>query len=377
MNKIFMFVNVDWFFLSHRLPIAEVAEDRGVNMTVFVDFTCLHKNQEYKGFYLLQSPIKRKYIGLFSACAEFFRTIKLIKRERPSVIHAVTIKPIILLGIICYIFKIPFIASISGLGPGFSPINFLSKIRLLAIKVVYKVIFSPEKTRVICQSSYDAGILLDNGLVTNEKITMVEGSGVDLEEYKFQKRKTHGPIKVLMASRLLKDKGVIEFCEAARKIQEKYNFNISFSLAGPIDLDSPGSLTKEQIAEMCSSKKVEFLGNRSDLKDILAESHIFILPSYYAEGIPKVLLEAAASGCAVITTEHPGCRDAIIPGKTGMLIAPRDISSLISALVKMASDRDLIESMGKAGRLMAEQKFCVSKVIDNHYSLYKTFNKYK
>ena len=128
---------------------------------------------------------------------------------------------------------------------------------------------------------------------------------------------------------------------------------------------------------MCLSNKVEFIGNRSDLKDILAESHIFILPSYYAEGIPKVLLEAAASGCAVITTEHPGCRDAIIPRKTGMLIPPRDVSSLINTLVNMVSDRDLIESMGKAGRLMAEQKFCVSKVIENHYALYQTFNKDK
>ena len=377
MTKIFMFVNVDWFFLSHRLPIAEVAKDKGVEMTVFADFTSPHENNEFKGFSFLQSPIKRKYSSLYSSFKEFLKTIQLIKRERPSVIHAVTIKPIILLGIICFILKIPFIASISGLGPGFSPTNFLSKTRLFIIKSIYKIIFSSEQSRVICQSSHDAGILLNNGLVTNEKIIIVEGSGVDLEEYKFQKREMHAPIKVLMASRLLKDKGVREFCEAARKIQEKYNFKINFSLAGPIDYESPGYLTKEQIAEMCLSNKVEFIGNRSDLKDILAESHIFILPSYYAEGIPKVLLEAAASGCAVITTEHPGCRDAIIPGKTGMLIPPRDISSLINALVNMVSDRDLIESMGKAGRLMAEQKFCVSKVIENHYALYQTFNKDK
>ncbi len=376
MKKVFMFVNVDWFFLSHRLPIAEVAADKGIDMTVFTDFTKSH-DETYNGFTLQKSPIARTLGGFFSIFKEFFQLFRLIRSEQPSVIHAVTIKPIIFLGIICFILKIPFIASISGLGPGFSPTNFFSKIRLFVIKSIYKIIFSSKQSRVICQSSYDAGILLDNGLVTNEKITMVKGSGVDLEEYKFQKRKTHGPIKVLMASRLLKDKGVREFCEAASKIQEKYNFNISFSLAGPIDLDSPRSLTTEQIAEMCSSKKVQFLGNRSDLKEILAESHIFILPSYYAEGIPKVLLEAAASGCAVITTEHPGCRDAIIPGKTGMLIPPRDISSLINALVNMVSDRDLIESMGKAGRLMAEQKFCVSKVIENHYALYQTFNKDK
>ena len=375
MTKIFMFVNVDWFFLSHRLPIAEAAQDKGVEMTVFTDFTSSHKKQDYKGFCLLQSPIKRKYESLYSAIKEFFKTIQLIKRERPSVIHAVTIKPIILLGIICFIFKIPFIASISGLGPGFSPVNFLSRIRLFIIKILYKFIFSFEKARVICQSPHDAGILLSNGLVKNEKIIMTEGSGVNLEEYKPRNRKPLGPIKVLMASRLLEDKGVREFCLAAGKIQEEYDSNISFSLAGPIDLDSPGSLTEEQIITMCSSEKVYFLGNRSDLKDILAESHIFILPSYYAEGIPKVLLEAAASGCAVITTEHPGCRDAIIPGKTGILVSPRNISSLMSAIVYLISNRDLLESMGKAGRLMAEQKFSVTKVIDIHYSIYQTLTK--
>jgi glycosyltransferase involved in cell wall biosynthesis len=306
---------------------------------------------------------------------EFFNTIELIKRERPSVVHAVTIKPIILLGIVCLIFKIPFIASISGLGPGFSPTSYWGKVRFLMIKALYKLIFASEKTRVICQSPYDAGILLDNGLVTSEKIVMAEGSGIDLEEYQPQKLVASSVIKVLMASRLLEDKGVREFCAAAAVIQEKYDFNVSFCLAGPIDSDSPGSLTEEQVIQMCTSTKVQFLGNRSDLQDILAKTHIFVLPSYYAEGIPKVLLEAAASGCAVITTEHPGCRDAIVPGETGMLVVPKDVPSLIDTLASLLSDPDLMESMGKAGRQLAVQRFCVTKVVDIHYSLYRTFKK--
>ena len=370
-----MFVNVDWFFISHRLPIAKVAKEKGIDMTVFVDFTCSHKNEEYKDFSFLQSPIKRKYTSLYSAFVEFFKTIQLIKRERPSVVHAVTIKPIILLGIICYVFKLPFIASISGLGPGFSPTNFFSKIRLLLIKAIYKVIFSSEKTRIICQSPHDAGILLANNLVTSEKIIMAEGSGVDLEEYQPQKQEAPRRIQVLMASRILKDKGVREFCEAACAIQEEYDFNVSFSLAGPIDSDSPGSLTEDEITEMCTSAKVQFLGNRSDLKDILSKCHIFILPSYYAEGIPKVLLEAAACGCAIITTDHPGCRDAIIPGETGMLVVPKDIPSLKNNLASLLADQDLIKSMGEAGRQLAVKRFSVNKVVDIHYSIYQAFIK--
>ncbi|MDC0134420.1 glycosyltransferase family 4 protein [Alphaproteobacteria bacterium] len=373
MPKIFMFVNVDWFFLSHRLPIAKVAAARGFDMSVFCDFTRSHKKETYSGFLFLQSPIKRTYGGFYSSCVEFFTTLQLIKRERPSVIHAVTIKPIIFLGIVCLIFRIPFIASISGLGPGFSPTSYWGKARLFIIKLLYRLIFSPRKTKVICQSDNDVGVLIDNRLVASRKIAMTEGSGVDLEEYGPKTNVASDVITVLMASRLLVDKGVREFCAAAGVIQKKYDFNVNFSLAGPVDSDSPGFLDEDQVIEMCESNKVQFLGSRRDLKDILAKTDIFVLPSYYAEGIPKVLLEAAAYGCAVITTDHPGCRDAIIPGLTGMLITPKDATSLENALSCILEDRELMESMGRAGRELAEKRFCVTRVIDIHYSLYHTF----
>ena len=125
--------------------------------------------------------------------------------------------------------------------------------------------------------------------------------------------------------------------------------------------------------EICESNKVQFLGNRSDLPDILAETHIFVLPSYYAEGIPKVLLEASASGCAIVTTDHPGCRDAIIPGVTGMLVTPKDATALENALSCILEDRESMESMGRAGQELAKKRFCVTRVIDIHYSLYHGF----
>tara|TARA_Y100000768_G_scaffold246460_1_gene186959 strand:- start:1775 stop:2902 length:1128 start_codon:yes stop_codon:yes gene_type:complete len=371
MKKIFMFVNVDWFFFSHRLSIAEVAADKGIDMTVFTDFTRPH-NEKYNGFTLKKSPIQRTLNGFHSIFIEFFHLIRLIRREQPSVIHAVTIKPIIFLGIICFILKIPFIASISGLGPAFTSTNYKGKARLFIIKIIYRIIFSPKNVSVICQSSYDAEVLLDNNLITSEKIIMIEGSGVNLEKYKPQKGLKQDVIKILMASRLLKEKGVEEFCKAASIIQKKYDFNVSFTLAGPVDSDSLGSLTENQVVELCKSSNVEFLGNRSDIKYILSNTHIFVLPSYYAEGIPKVLLEAAASGCAVITTNHPGCRNAIVPGETGILVAPKNISALVNALIYLISDEELIESMGRAGRQLAERRFCVNKVIDIHYSLYNS-----
>jgi len=375
MTKIFMFVNVDWFFLSHRLPIAKVAADKEVDMTVFTDFTRAHKKECYTGFSLLQSPIRRTYSGFYSSCMEFFKLFVLIRRERPAIIHAVTVKPIIFLGIVCFVLRIPFIASISGLGPAFLPTSYWGKARLLIIKSLYRLIFSSEKTRVICQNANDASVLIDQSLVMREKIAMAEGSGIDLQKYQPKKNAESDLITILMASRMLGSKGVREFCAAAGVIQTKYDFHVNFSLAGPVDFDSPDFLDEDEIVEMCESNKVQFLGSRSDLKDLLAKTDIFVLPSYYAEGIPKVLLEAAACGCAVITTDHPGCRDAIVSGETGMLVPPKDSTALENTLSYLLSDRGLIKSMGKSGRQLAVQKFCITKVIDIHYSLYQAFVK--
>lgn len=367
-----MFVNVDWFFLSHRLLIAKSAAKKGYDYTVYTDFTSDHLERGYGDFSIMQSPITRTSKTLLHSFYEPIKTFFLIKTKRPDIVHSVTIKPIIILGIICLILRIPFIASISGLGPAFVANGFLQRLRLRVIKLVYKLIFLPSSSRVICQSSHDSNTLIENKIVTSNKIALTEGSGVDLSKFSIQNVKKTDSINVLMASRLLLDKGVKEFCYAAGAINRSKKFNVRFLLAGPIDCQSPNALSLKQVTTLCKLNDVEYVGNRNDLNSVLAESDIFVLPSYYPEGVPKVLLEAAACSCAVITTNHPGCRDAIIPEKTGLLVKPRDIISLKDSLIKLLCDRDLIKSMGKSGRKLAEKKFSVNKVIDIHYDLYNS-----
>ena len=375
MKKISMFVNVDWFFLSHRLEIAKESSKRGIRMTVYADFTSSHDQYSYGDFAFLRSPIRRKSKNIVSLFVEFFKTLSLVKNSNPDAVHAVTIKPIILLGLICLIKRLPFIASVSGLGPAFSDKGALNKIRRRFVILIYKIIFSPENSKVICQSKHDANILLNNAILTSDKIIMTEGSGVNLSDYRYTHHYESNTIRVLMASRLLRDKGVGEFCLAAAEINKMKKYKVKFSLAGPIDIDSPGAYTESEVNELCESNNVEFLGNRTDLPIILGQSHIFVLPSYYAEGVPKVLLEAAASSCAVITTDHPGCRDAIVHEDTGLEIRPKDVSSLVNGLEKLLSNHDLIKSMGMAGRKLAEERFSIDKVINTHYSLYESLQK--
>lgn len=371
--KIFMFVNVDWFFFSHRLLIAKGAAQQGYDFTVYTDFTSDHLERAYGDFSIIQSPIARTSKTPLHLFHELVKTFLLIKTRQPDIVHSVTIKPIILLGLTCLILRIPFIASISGLGPAFVANGFFQRLRRWLIKLVYKIIFSPSTSRVICQSSHDSNILVKNKIVTSNKIVLTEGSGVDLSKYSIQNTKKSNSIDVLMASRLLPGKGVKEFCTAAGAINRSKNFNVRFFLAGPIDSQSPKALTLEQVTTLCKLNDVEYIGNRNDLNSVLAESDIFVLPSYYPEGVPKVLLEAAACGCAVITTNHPGCRDAIIPEETGLLVRSRDIISLKDGLTSLLCNRDLIKSMGKSGRRLAEKKFSVNNVIDIHYDLYHSF----
>ena len=172
-----------------------------------------------------------------------------------------------------------------------------------------------------------------------------------------------------MASRILLDKGVREFCFSAKSFLKDGN-QADFWLAGPIDNSSPSFLSQEDTISLCEENGVNYLGNQDDMEKLFALTTIFVLPSYYPEGIPKVLLEAAASGLPIITTDHPGCRDAVINGKTAILVEPRDAKAIDTAVRYLLNNPNLITKMGKAGRSLAEDRYDERKVITSHLELY-------
>lgn len=368
-----MFVNVDWFFLSHRLPIAKASTLNNIEMSVYTDLTDNTKKNGHKEFSLFQSPISRssKYFG--SEIFELFKTYFLILRKRPDLIHAVTIKPIIFLGIIARLTRTPFIGAISGLGPVFNQINWLHGLRFKLVLLLYKFIYGSKSAVVICQNEHDKQLLLNLRVCTESKISIIPGSGVDLDKFKPNRIKKDKNT-ILMASRMLLDKGVKEFCSAAKQFNSHVRRSeLKFILAGPIDELSPTSISEEELRLLCLESNVEYLGNRSDLNILLASASIFIMPSYYPEGVPKVLLEAAACGTPVITTDHPGCRDAVLNKETGILVEPRNSDAIIKAILYMLDDPNILDKMGKAGRKLAEHSFDEKKVIEAHFKLYQQY----
>jgi len=290
-------------------------------------------------------------------------------------IHAVTIKPILILGLVARLTSTPFIGAISGLGPAFSAVDALSSLRLRVIVYVFKFVFGGGRSGVICQSTNDRDILLSFGICSAKEVALISGSGVDIELYSPSNKLVDCDPYVLMASRMLGDKGVREFCLAAKIVYAKLGRGIKFKLSGPVDMDSPTFISEFDLKKLCTASGVEYLGNRQDMPELLASALLFVLPSYYAEGVPKVLLEASACGVAIITTDHPGCRDAIVNRETGLLVQPRDSGSLANAIMELLANSDLTTKMGEEGRKLAVSAYGDTVVVLQHYSLYRQYLK--
>lgn len=367
-DKILFVINVDWFFLSHRLPIAVKALSEGYEVHVATKITDKAKEIHNYGFILHDIDISRGDLGFFSSLKAFLQLISLYKKINPQLVHLVTIKPIILGGIAARITKVRgVIAAISGLGYIFINQGFWASLRRFFIKMLYKLSLNHPNIRVICQNKNDLHVLREITRLHGDVFTLINGSGVALDKFKFLPCKTQIP-NIMMASRLLIDKGVIEFLEAA-KILSKKNIKANFILVGEPDLDNPSSITQAQIVEWESEGIIDFWGHRDNMHEVLPLASIVVLPSY-REGFPKILIEAAACGRAVITTDVPGCRDAIYNEVTGLLVPMKDSHALADAIEKLVSNMKYCQKMGQEGRSMAEVKFDEKKVIKQHLEIY-------
>lgn len=365
-----MFVNVDWFFLSHRLPIAQAAQKNNIDMTVYTEFTRSHNKNLLHGFKLLSSPIRRSSKSVLHFILELAKVYKTIQIGKPNLIHAVSLKPILVMGVIARLTKTPFVGSISGLGPVFKAENFFTTIRLWVVLRIFRFIFQGRDSSMICQNYHDRDVLASHDVCPVQQIVLIHGSGVDLENFSPSKKRANSEKYILMSSRMLFDKGVKDYCLAAEIVREEFGDEIIFKLSGPIDNSSPTSISEYELTNLVDQYGVKYLGNRKDMPELLASALIFVLPSYYAEGLPKVLLEAAASGIPIITTDHPGCRDAIQDRETGLLVNVRDHEALAAGIIELLTNLSLSKYMGEQARLSAEMSFNDESVVDNHYSIY-------
>ncbi len=371
MAKILIVVNSPDFFLSHRLEIAKEAQVIGHEVHIATSIGEKVSEILAHGFDHHVISFSRSGQNIFYEIYIFFKLIFLFFRIRPDLIHLVTIKPVLYGGIAARILRVKAVLfAISGLGSTFVAENFIGRIRRWIIIKIYRLALKCSNFKIIFQNDSDKNNLMDACVLEKDRSIKISGSGVDLKEYRFTSEPVGSIIRVVMASRLLREKGVCEFIEAARILKNR-EVPVEFILIGSVDYGNPTSITEKELEGWRTEGVVKILGFRKDISQQYALSHIVCLPSFYGEGLPKGLIEAAACGRAIITTDMPGCRDAIIPGVTGELIAPKDAGGLAAAIQKLIEDPDLRKKMGQAGRMLAEETFASEKIVAQHMAIYE------
>lgn len=367
--KVLIVVNVDWFFLSHRLPIALAAQAQGYDVHIACGMTTKEDELRRYGFTVHPMLITRGRSNIQGELRTFLQMLRLMRLLRPDLVHLVTIKPVLFGGVAARWLNIHgVVVAISGLGFTYVARGTKASLKRWLVGFVYRFVLRKPNLRVIVQNSNDEAILRRISGLQQGSFLPLPGSGSDLSVF-IPTALPDGVFRVVMACRLIIDKGVWEFVQAAGILKER-GINVEMQLAGMIDLDNPMSLTEDDLARIRASGQIVLLGNRTDMANVFAACHAVTLPSFYGEGLPKVLIEAAACGRAIITTDMPGCRDAIEPDVTGILIPVRDATALADAIEKLAINLPLCAAMGEAGRRRAEQLFDVKHVVKAHLQVY-------
>ena len=370
MSRTLMFVvNVDWAFLSHRLPIALEAQRRGYQVHIATGLTDKLEELQRHGLVVHPLALDRSSAGLGNAWRTMVQLWQVFRAVRPDVVHLVTIKPVLLGGLVARLAGVAaVVAAVPGLGFVFMARGVKAAVRRWLVGGLYRVALGHHNLKVVFQNPDDRASLSKWAHLPDSKVAMIRGSGVDLTQYSHTPLQPGMPV-VLLAARLLADKGVREFVQAARLLTQQ-GISARFCLVGSVDLANPTSLTDVELAQWGNEGVVELWGQRSDMPEVLRAAYLVVLPSY-REGLPKVLLEAAACGRAVVTTDVPGCRDAIDPGVTGVLVPVRNAAALADALKGLINNPARCQAMGDAGRALAESAFDVRQVVAAHLRIYQ------
>ena len=233
---------------------------------------------------------------------------------------------------------------------------------------MYRIALCNKNRIVIFQNPTDLKFLSKTCSLDSSEVTLINGSGVNLEKFVYSDLPRSTPT-ILMASRLLKSKGVYEFVNAARILKKK-GLDIKFQLVGKPDKSNPLAIKSKELNQWIEDGLIEYLGFQNKMNEIIPKSHIVVLPSYYPEGLPKIICEAAACGRAVITTNQPGCKDAIVEGETGILIETKQSKQLATAILKLIEDPKLLKKMSFKARKRAEKLFNIDSIVEKHIEIY-------
>lgn len=392
--RILFLVTEDWYFLSHRLPLARAARDAGAEVLVATRYSTHQEEIAAEGFKTIDLAWERGSHNLFKEAFSVLRLAMLYYQWRPDIVHHVAMKPIMLGSMAAKIvgwlgIKLHIVNAVTGLGYFFigpnaslrkdmglnrrssdnpPPQNGSDTILRYLVHAALRFALDDPSTTVIVQNEDDTATLRHHHLLNHSRVKIIRGSGVDVKEFP-QLAAPKGPLVAALVARMLSDKGIHETVEAA-SILKQQGVDLKLWLVGPTDPANPAAIPQEKLQEWDAEGVVKWVGPRKDIAAIWAEAAIAVLPSY-REGLPKALLEAASCGRPLVATDAPGCREICRDQETGLSVPVGDAKALAQALATLAKDQDLRLRLGAAARRVVEQEFSTEKVVQQTIALYQ------
>jgi len=369
--KLLFLVTEDWYFWSHRLPLARAARDAGMEVYVMARVNRHADAIREEGFRLIPwKGIVPGGVNPFRELRALAEVVKQYRSIRPDLVHHVHNKPILYGGLAARFCRIPALNTVAGLGHVFAD----TSLRMRALKSVLLVLFrfalkDGDRSLVAFQNSDDLEYFLDKQINLPNQSLLIRGSGVDLDKFSATPIPSSTPI-VMLAARLHWKKGVREFVLAAEAIKRQ-KIDARFVLVGDPDPNNPTSVPESMLEKWHNDGVIEWWGRRTEMAKVLSQATIICLPSTYREGVPKVLIEAASCCRPIVTTDIAGCRDIVQDGENGILVPPGDTEALVKALCELLGDRRLQEQMGKRGRQIVAERFSEKYVISETSAAYR------
>ncbi len=369
--KIVLFANTDWYLYNFRLSLANALQEQGHELLLISPPGEYGRKLLDLGLRWQPVPMQRRSLNPLREISLVFYLRHLFRDEKPDLVHGFTIKSAIYGALAARFAGVPGrVSSVAGLGYVFISNDLRARLLRPLVRTLMRFAMGGENARLILQNSDDVTLFESAEIVTSSQIRLIRGSGFDREKFTphTETRSEHDGTTVLLAARLLWDKGIQEYVDAAHQLRLKRK-DIKFLLAGAPDPGNPAAVPEEKIRAWHEDGLVKWLGHVDDMPELYRSADIFVLPSY-REGLPKGMIEAAACALPLVTTDVPGCREVVTNEENGLVVPPRDSMALASAISRIADDRRLAAKLGQAARENALRQFEVTIIVDQTLSVY-------
>ena len=366
--KILLFANTDWYLYNFRLELAQALRERGDEVVLVSPDGPYAPRLRDQGFRWVCFPMARRGLNPIEEMKTIIRLYKLYRLEAPQLVHHFTVKCVLYGSLASHLVGITSVVnSVEGLGYVFTEGGGSRRWLRSIIKAFYRLVL--HGSWVIFHNPEDRDFFLENRLSNPKRMVVIRGSGVDLERFSPRPLLEGTPL-VILPARMLWDKGLKEFIEAATLLKAE-GIPARFALVGDSDDDNPVSVHKSQLQEWEKEGVIEWWGWKEKMEDVYTQASIVCLPSFYREGVPKTLIEAAACGRPIVASDIPGCREVVRQGENGLLVPVRDVPELAGALRRLLQNPALRSQMGTCGRRIAEEEFSIKLVNSKTLTVYE------